>query len=193
MKSILKFSFLLMVTIALLLSACSKDKKTEDNNTEGTSLKCNFDGFLDVKYTNVYPPWDVSTRLDVRLDKDMFTILFETGSLSYSGDTIIGDDSKIERSGSWELEPVGFLKVSGDDILIETDGGVNVVNDIQRIYAKDQNTGNWLLVNETDLSSNPDATLCFSLNEATTGGSKNGISTGTGSISFTLHLLEALN
>lgn len=174
--------------LLIVLVSCSKDEEIPQDNP---ILDANYEGWLDIRFTNEYPPWDVSKRLQASINKKMEVILFETGSLSYSGEKIISNSSKITRTGNWLIEPAGFLKKSGADISIEVDGGVKVQNDIQRIYGKN-NSGEWILLNETDFSSSPDAQLVFSLNEATINGSVVKVTAETGSISWSLFLVPAL-
>jgi hypothetical protein len=114
--------------------------------------------------------------------------LFESGSISYSGDTITGDDSKIEREGSWIIEPTGELEEAGTDVRIDVDGGITIVSDIQRIYYKD-NSGQWQLLNETDFASTPNSDIFFSLNDAVINGSTVQVTTAGGSIRFSLYLV----
>jgi hypothetical protein len=189
MKNLLKYTSLAFMLLFMLSSGCKKDR--EDEPAEDL-ITTNYTGWLDVYFSNTVPPFEASTQIDVDIDKDLDMILFETGTLSYSGDTIIGDDSKIERTGNWIIEPTGDMEKAGTDVHINVDGGITIVSDIQKIYAK--SNGNWILVNETDFASSPNADIFFSLNEALVGnGSVVQVTTPGGSIRFTLHLLAKLD
>jgi len=191
MRAFIKITSGFVILFCLFQVSCNKDEKKDEE--ESSMLQNDYTGYLTVRYSNVYPPWDVSTNIDVNISKEMETILFESGTLSYSGDTIIGnDDSRIVRSGSWQIQPVGFLEKAGDDVQIEVDGGVSVVNDVQKIYAKNPSTGQWQLVFETDISAEPNADLVFSLQEAETTGSTIAVNEELGSIVWTLNLLPAI-
>jgi hypothetical protein len=183
------FRLLRLVLFVLLMLSCTKDKN--DNEENDSIVDANYTGFLEVRYTNEYPQWDVSTQIEANIDKDLSVILFSSGTLHYSGEIVIGNDSKIVREGTWQIQPVGFMEKAGNDVTISVDGGVTITSDIQRIYAKVN--GNWVLVNETDFASTPDADLIFSLHEADVGGgSEFGITTENGSIVWTLYLTASL-
>ncbi len=173
----------------LLIISCTKDKN--DNKENDSVVNTNYEGFLDVRYTNTVPPWDVTTRIDVSIDKDLSAILFGSGTLNFSGELIIEEDSKIVREGTWQIQPVGFMEKIGNDVTISIDGGITITSDVQRIYAKVN--GNWVLVNETDFASTPSVDLDFSLHEADVGGeSERGITLENGSMVFTLYLTASL-
>lgn len=177
----------LLMPFLLTMTACEQ-WKNNNTNEDGLGLTSDYSGYLEVRYTNVYPPWDESVRLDATINQELETIIFETGSLSYQGDTLVSADSKIVRSGTWQITPVGFMEKAGENISVEVDAGVSVTGDIQEIYAKDQ-SGNWVMVNQTDLSADPYSTVVFDLITASVEGDTQGISLPTGSILFTLFLL----
>ncbi|MBN1952938.1 MAG: hypothetical protein JW801_17165 [Bacteroidales bacterium] len=148
-----------------------------------------YSGFLHVHYTSTYPEWDVETQVSATIVGDSALIHFGTGLLIYSGETMVSDDSRIIREGEWALIPTGELVQAGTVINIEVDGGVTVQNDIQQIWALSE--GVWVLVNETPFNETPDASLIFNLDEALTAeGSQCGITVATGSIIWTLTLIE---
>ncbi len=189
MKNFTKYKYLALLLLIVFASSCKKETDTD----EDLGLTTNYTGWLDISFTSTLPPFDAFERIPATLDKDLEVILFEAGSLSYSGDTIIEDDSKIERIGSWSIQPVGFLEKAGDDVQIDASIGITVVSDIMKVYAKDQSSGNWILVNETDMGpAVPNSDVTFSLNEAETNGSVIQVSTSSGSISFSLYLTSTL-
>jgi len=124
--------------------------------------------------------------MDVFIDKQLGVITIDAGTLSYSGDTIIGDDSRLERSGQWSMNPTGILMGTVGNLTIDIDTDVVVQNDVQRIYAKVD--GEWVLVNETPFNETPYSEFTFDFNEAILNGSTISVSVGTGSILWRLTL-----
>ena len=193
MKTIIQINalriFALIFMSSLILVNCKK--KDEPNMVPDPILDKNYTGTLYVSFTNTLPPWNVSTTMDVEVDKELGVITFDQGTLSYSGDTVIQGSSKLERTGQWKIIPTGIFMKESDVVTIEVDGGVFVQNDVQRIYAKDDN-GNWVLVNETTFNENPNADLVFNFKDAQIDGSYCGVSVATGSIMWKLTLIPAL-
>ncbi len=181
----------LLLTIAFLLSGC--EKKSDDDSAPDDWLNNSYKGTLTVHYTNLYPAWDVSTTMDVDIDKATGLVTISNATLSYSGVTLVSADSKIERSGSWSIKPTAQLKDNPDNPNIYVDAGIQIQNDVQNIYAKD-NEGNWQLVNSTDFSGEtPDSDLSFNLNEAVLSGAIVNASGTGGAIIWTLILVVALD
>jgi hypothetical protein len=178
------FTFCLPLILLFLNFSCSKD---EDEKVPDQLLEHDYAGTMTVRYTNVYPEWDETASMEVEIDKEMGLINFEGTTLNYSGETVINNDSKIERSGSWGIDPAGRLEKDKGVITIPVDAGVTVINDIQRVYARD-NDGKWQLMNETPFDSEPNSDLVFGLAEAETGGSVVSAESEAGSIIWTLYL-----
>ena len=180
------YSLILISTVCIFFSACKKDEAPDvplDDWSES-----NYSGTLEVVYKNSYPEWNVSTQMDVSIDGPLAYILIEGATLSYSGETLVSNDSKIKRSGSWVMNPVSHFEGDMDHPTIYINAQITIQNDIQQIYAKDNN-GNWVLVNETDFSGEtPYSELYFSFDDALLG---NGsvVSDPTGSIIWTLRLV----
>jgi len=193
MKTINKLRSLLLCLPVILLFLnfnCSQDEAEEDDidNVPDQLLEHDYRGNLNVRYTNVYPEWDESTSMEVHIDKEVGIITFENAELNYSGENIINGDSKITRSGSWTIDPTGRLEKDGDIIYIPVDAGVNVVNDVQKLYARD-NEDNWILVNETSFDSEPNSDLIFELAEAEDQGSVISAESEGGSLTWSLYLV----
>jgi hypothetical protein len=70
---------------------------------------------------------------------------------------------------------------------MDVDAHVTVQNDVQRIYAKD-NDGNWVLVNETPFNETPYSVVSFDFDDAETNGSYQSLVLPTGSIIWRLTL-----
>lgn len=178
---------LILALLTLLISGCH-----DDDSAIPDVLDANYEGSLKVTYTNVYPPWSVSKSMDVAIEKVNGNITISSCTLSYSGDTIIDGDSKIVRSGTWQINPKGTLSFgNNNNVYIAVDAHVVVQNDVMKIYAKD-NDGNWVLVDKEDISETPNSDLTFELNEATANGSVIGFNTPAGSIIWELYLLPKL-
>ncbi len=173
----------LLFVISVIGINCNK--KEDPNMVPDPVLKNDYRGTLKVSSTNTLPPWSVSTTMDVYIEKELGTITIDPGTLSYSGDTIIQESSRLERTGQWQMYPIGTLMEDASHKYIKVDAQVNVVNDVQRIYAKD-NDGNWLLVNEVTFNEAPYSVVDFDFAEAETSGSVSGITVATGSITWTL-------
>ena len=189
MRNLKKYEYLAFLLLIIFSLSCKKDNEEE---IEEDLITLNYTGWMEVYFSNTIPPFEASTRIDVAIDKDLNMILFDSGTLSYSGDTILGGTSKIERAGNWTMEPTGDFEKVGDDVHINVDVGITIVSDIQKIYAEDD--GNWVLVNTTNFASTPNSDIFFSLIDATVGpGSTVQVVEEGGSIRFTLTLVAALN
>ncbi len=186
-----KFIRMLMIIIAcLFLTNC---EKKENNLAPDNWLDRSYLGTLTVHYTSVYPQWDVSTQMDVDIDKELGAVTISGSTLNYSGETLVSDDSKIERSGSWSINPIGRLEGSSDNPIVFVDAQIFLQNDVQNIYAKDTN-GNWVLVNSSDFSGEePNSDLGFNFDDAILTGAVINAQGAGGSITWTLRLTPALD
>ena len=190
LKQLYILSLLLLIT-GLVLPGCKKDDSND--MVPDNWLDNSYKGSLTVRYMNVYPAWDVSTTMDVEIDKVTGLVTISNATLNYSGETLVSADSKIQRSGSWSINPTSELRDKPDNPNIYVDAGIIIQNDVQNIYAKD-NSGNWQLVNSTDFSGEtPESELSFNLNDAVIGGSTITASGAGGSITWTLILVVALD
>jgi hypothetical protein len=185
--------FLFIITAGcLLLAGCEKKEDPPDMAPENW-LERSYIGILTVQYTSVYPEWDVSTQMDVVIDKELGAVTIDNATLDYSGETLVSDDSKIERSGSWGLYPTGRLEGTWDDRYVFIDAGIVIQNDMQKIYAKDDE-GAWQLVSSLDFSgSEPNSDLTFDFDDAIINGSIISVTTNAGSLTWTLYLTPALD
>ncbi|MBN2523274.1 MAG: hypothetical protein JXB24_08350 [Bacteroidales bacterium] len=168
-----------MLTLYLLLSGCSKEE--EDVFEQG------FDGLLEVEYVNTFPDWITSDEMITSISKSG-EVLIEAGSLNYSGEYIM-DDTKITRSGSWQLKPSGHITTEGGITYVVVNPNISVLNDITTIYTKD-NSDNWVKVSEAPFSGDVGGNVTFAFDAATVdpNGSITGVNDGTGSIIWTLTL-----
>ena len=185
-KNNLLLSLLSLVFLSFLIIQSCK-KKEEPNMIPDPVLTNDYQGQLFVRYTSTLPPWDVSTTMDVHIDKEFGLVTIDGGSLSYSGDTVIDNNSRLVRSGQWGMNPTGILMEDASRKYIDVDAQVTVQNDVQRIYAKD-NEGNWQLVNETPFNETPYSVVSFDFDEAVLNGSYQSLVVATGSIVWRLTL-----
>ncbi len=80
MKNLLKLKLsyilsLLLIITSLILSGCKKDNSND--MVPDNLLDNSYKGSLTVHYTNVYPAWDVSTTMDVDIDKVTGTCYYQ--------------------------------------------------------------------------------------------------------------------
>lgn len=180
----------LIFFVFILFQGC---EKKESEMAPENWLDRSYYGTLTVRYTNVYPQWDVSTQMDVEIDKETGLVNISTATLNYSGETLVSADSKIERSGSWGIFPIGRLEGSLDNPTVFVDAGIILQNDVQTIYAKNTE-GQWIVVNTTDFSGEePESELGFNFDDAILTGSVISAQGAGGSIIWTLRLTPALD
>lgn len=183
---------ILLILSGLVFSGCQKKDDSNDMVPDNW-LDNSYYGTLSVHYTNLYPAWDVTATMDVDIDKTTGLVTISSTTLSYSGVTLVSADSKIERRGSWSINPTGVLTNNPDNPDLNVDAGIILQNDVQKIYAKDSK-GNWQMVNSTDFSGEtPASDLSFNLNDAVIQGSVISVTAEGGSITWTLRLSVALD
>lgn len=187
MKTYFKSLRAVVLFILTLLIVAGCNKKEEPNIVPDPILTNDYQGQLFVQYTNTLPPWNVSTTMNVNIDKELGVVTIDNGTLSYSGDTIIQNDSRLVRNGEWAMYPIGTLMEDAGRKYIDVDAHVTVQNDVQRIYAKD-NDGNWVLVNETPFNETPYSVVSFDFDDAVLNGSYQSLVVATGSIIWRLTL-----
>ena len=115
--------------LGILAAGCSK-KENDD-----PVFETGYSGLLEVVYTNTYPVWTTETSVEVNISPSG-KVVIEPGTLSYSGE-LITEDSKITRSGTWQMAPEGEVLNKAGATYITVDPGITVINDVTRIYAKD--------------------------------------------------------
>ena len=187
-KYFFKFSGIFTLLIILfILSGCKKD---DDDNTPPDVFSKNLTGTLSVTSTNTYPPWSVSTSMDVNIEKVHGNVTITSSVLNYSGEMLVDDDEKMTRSGKWLINPTA--KVSQDKYYLIVDAHIIVRDDIIKLYHKND-AGIWILVHQEDINANPDSDLTFDISEALMGGAVLDVYTDTGSLVWTLTLLAIPN
>jgi len=186
---LLQISAFFILSFVILLS-CKKTEE-EPNMIPDPVLDQSYQGALYVTYTSTLPPWSVSTSMDVFVDKELGVLTIDNGTLSYAGDTIIQEDSKMVRSGQWKMYPIGTLMEDAGRKYIDVDVQLEVQNDILQIYAKDNN-GNWVLVNETPFNETPYSVVSFDFLDATTSSSTVSVQEAGGSIIWTLAVMPVI-
>lgn len=178
-KYITRSVILGVILISLMLTACSKEDQP--------LFAKGYVGFLTVEYINTYPPWAVSTKMEINMTENG-KIAVMTEALSYSGELTM-EDSRIIRSGTWLLRPEGYFVNSNQTIVINPN--IEVSNDVTEIWAKDNN-GNWVKVSEVPYSGLAGGPVTFDFLEVTTNPNPaayvQSVIEGTGSITWTLLL-----
>lgn len=175
--------FLLLITTFIFVG-CNKD---DDPDQEPTPvLDKDYSGQLSVNYMNTMPPWSASTTMNVQIEKTQGNITIVAGTLTYSGDSI-NATNKIERSGQWNMTPLGELKANGNTFDVEINAQVVVQNDVKKIYGKDFD-GNWVLESEENFNNPPNSNLIFNFDDATSNGSIVTETTDSTSVAWTLTL-----
>lgn len=141
-KKFLHPHLLLFLLTGILFSGCFLFEE-ENNEPEipDNWLEHSYLGTLTVQYTNTYPEWNESAVMDVDIDKQTGLINFSGTILSFSGETLISVDSKITRSGSWNINPLGLLINDEGTVYVQVDAQV-VVNSEYRSYMLKPVTGN---------------------------------------------------
>lgn len=175
--------FLLLITTFIFVG-CNKD---DDPDQEPTPvLDKDYSGQLSVNYMNTMPPWSASTSMNVQIEKTQGNITIVAGTLTYSGDSI-NATNKIERSGQWNMTPLGELKANGNTFDVEINAQTVVQNDVQKTYGKDFD-GNWVLEAEENFDNPPNSNLVFNFDDATSLGSIVTETTDSTSVTWTLTL-----
>ncbi|MCB2206849.1 MAG: hypothetical protein KQH67_01025 [Bacteroidetes bacterium] len=177
--------FFLLLFTTIIFVGCNKDDDPEDQEPT-TVLDKDYTGELSVSYINTMPPWSSSTTMNVQIEKTQGNITITAGTLTYAGDSI-DVSTKIERSGQWNLTPLGELKANGNTFDVEVNAQAIVQNDVQKTYTKDFD-GNWVLEAEDSFDNPPNSNLVFIFNDATSVGSVVTETTDSTSVTWTLTL-----
>ncbi|MBW6459966.1 MAG: hypothetical protein K0B08_05275 [Bacteroidales bacterium] len=178
------YTFPVLIICCLFFYGCKKDKTPV---MDDDVLENNYQGTLNVHFTNQMPQFSAIETMEVQVLKEGFVDI-SSGILQYYGETLVSDDSKIERKGEWELVPTGHLIREGGVMYVKIDANVLVNYDYTKVYAKDNN-GNWVLVSEFYFSDKPNSDLSFEFMEAVLQGATCSTSDQFGSIAWTLQLV----
>ncbi len=155
---IAKICFLIFLCTALV--SCKKEKEEENEIPAADEvLDNNYSGSLSVNFTNQLPEFSVEETMAVSIDK-FGLVTIDNGTLDYYGETLVSDDSKIERSGQWSMAPTGILMTEGGQNYLKVDAHITINYDNQKVYAKN-NQGEWQLVAEIPYSGTPSSILNF--------------------------------
>lgn len=185
--------YLIMLSLLMLLSgvvftACKKDEEKDKQFETG------YTGQLKVTWESSYPYWSVTSTMKVEISTEKIVVI-EPNTLVYSGEKIVSDDSKLTRSGWWDMSPTGKVVENVDQwgTYIYVDPHIFVMEDVTRVYAKD-NYGNWVLVGTAPYMGDSQGELAFRFDLATTDdfGHSIGVQESTGSITWTLTLMPAV-
>ena len=150
-------------------------------------LDNNYSGALHLRISNTFPEFDASTQVDAMIDK-YGGVTFGTGTLSYEGDDNNGQ-ARIKRSGTLTLAPYGNVFHANGDILIDVDENTTFNERLQQ-WIWDGTT--WMQIVDETVSGTWNGGLGFYLDDATMDGSTVGVTTGQGSVTWTLTLTPTL-
>ncbi|MFU8843767.1 MAG: hypothetical protein ACNA7V_08170 [Bacteroidales bacterium] len=153
-------------------------------------LENDYSGTLRVEFNNTMPEFSAEAIMDVEIMK-FGNVDIYSGTLQYYGETLVSDNSKIERHGQWDINPDGVLIKDGGELYLVVDAKIDVAFDVTKVYAKDSN-GNWVLVSEYDYLGQPGSQLSFNFWEAVISGSTTGTNDQYGSIMWTLQLTPTI-
>lgn len=179
------FKIITIMFLCLAVFGCNKKEVNEDLVIDEV-LNNNYSGYLSVNFTNQMPQFAVEETMGVSIN-EFGLVNIDNGVLDYFGETMFSDDSKIERSGQWEISPTGILITEGGIDYVKIDAGIAVIYDIQKVYAKDNND-EWILVSEIPFSGEPNSDLNFGLDDAILEGATSGTQNQLGSIEWNLLL-----
>jgi hypothetical protein len=180
--------FMIFTFLFLSIVSCKKDDVNEDLVIDEV-FPTDYIGALKVHFTNWYPEFTSESFMAVEVDK-FGLIIFESGTLEYSGITEVSEDSKIERNGKWKMVPTGQLITDGGVNYMNVNAGIEIEFDETKIWAKD-NYGNWVIVSEYAVQGTPNSELSFNFDEARINGSTCGVDDPFGSIIWTLTLTSS--
>jgi hypothetical protein len=146
-------------------------------------LNNNYTGFLQLRFSNVFPEFNASTQVSVEIDK-YGGVSFGTGTLSYEGDDNNGQ-ARIKRSGTLTLNPYGNVYNSNSGIVIDVDENTSLSERLQQWV---WNGATWIQVVDENISDTWNGGLGFILDEAVITGSIVSVITKNGSVIWTLTL-----
>ncbi len=182
--------YLLLLSGLLLFLAGMQETGCKKDNNDDPALEQSYWGTLTVTWKSSYPSWDVTASMGVEISAER-VIVIEPGTLLYSGEKMVSDDSKLTRNGWWDMSPTGKMVDNVDQwgTYIYIDAHIMVMEDVTRVYAKD-NYGNWVLVGTAPFMGDVPAELAFRFDLSTTDDNGHSISVqeSTGSITWTLSL-----
>lgn len=175
-----------VMLFGLSFTTCSKDEKKDNNINDPITLSADYSGEFFVDFANQFPPWsERSGIMQVTVSKTG-VVAITPDSLIYSGDTIIANQSMIERLGKIEITPVASVKHVNGEIHVLIDP-VMLVMDHQIYYVWD-NVSNWVVYNEIYDTVLLHDELPFSLSEATANEATLESTDIMGSFKYTLRL-----
>jgi hypothetical protein len=159
------FKICFIVFLCTALVCCKKDKQ-EENDIPAVDevFDHNYVGFLSINFTNQIPEFSVEETMEVEINT-FGLVNINSGTLDYYGETLVSDDSKIERSGQWTMDPTGILMTEGGVNYVKVDAHITINYDNQKVYAKN-NQGQWQLVAEIPFSGTPNSDLNFNMDDA---------------------------
>ena len=149
----------------------------------------NYLGELQLQYSNTFPEFDETTSMEVEINK-YGGVFIEAGSLVYSGESEIPEQSKIKREGTLDLQPLGEIVV-GTDVIVSINE--NTAYDEQyKYWVWDDQILDWDLRVEENPTGLWNGGLAFNLDDAVLFGDTVGEQNAQGAVLWTLTLTPSL-
>lgn len=175
------FIMVLVIPVIFLLS-CSEEEPTGPPQV----FNVEYDGFLKLTFTNVFPSFNETTQVDVHIDK-YGEVTFGTGTLSYNADEDNGQ-SRIVRVGTLSLKPKGSHFVNNGDDYVDVDENTTI-NENMIVYYWDDNSQSWIEFLNEDINITWHGGLGFNIDDAVLSGSVLQSVTAWGSTTWGLYLV----
>jgi len=175
--------FIMVLAVSLIfLISCSEEEPAGPPQV----FNVEYDGFLQLRFTNEFPSFDETTQVDVHIDK-YGKVTFGTGTLSYNADED-NSQSRIVRVGTLSLNPKGSHFVSNGDDYVDVDENTTIVENMI-VYYWDDNTQTWVEFLNEDINSTWNGGLGFNIDDAVLTGSILQSVTAWGSTTWGLYLV----
>jgi hypothetical protein len=181
----MKLNLFIAAVFCLLQLSCSKEETPAAAPPEPDVLSNAYTGYLELNFTNQFPSFDETTRVDVTMDKKG-QMTFTTGTLSYSAEDDNGQ-IKIKREGTLNLQPTGnYFNNNGQDYCSVKEN--TTVNETITTWVWDGSS--WMQTANQTFNDTWNGGLSFSLIEATINGAViEEVVPGSGSVKWSLHLV----
>lgn len=179
------------------------DDGTDDNGEDGTDgedgtgddsdgsdivpdpiLETSYTGILELQFTNTFPQFDETIRLDVDIDAELGLVTVEFDTMHYEGDETNEQNLRIRRDGTLTIQPTAWLEQDGETIYVQ----VREDTTLNETYEMWPPGGDPVSETVTDFW---DGGLSFDFLEAQTSGSIVSVVTANGSAIWTLTLVPA--
>lgn len=177
-----KLFMIVFVVPFIFLISCSEEEPTGPSQL----FNVEYDGFLKLTFTNVFPSFNETTQVNVHIDK-YGKVTFGTGTLSYNADENNGQ-SRIVRVGTLTLKPKGSHFISNGDDYVDVDENTTIVENMI-VYYWDDVSQSWIEFLNEGINNTWHGGLAFKIIDATISGSIIQSVTAWGSATWGLYLV----